>query len=157
MENLIKERVFSEYLYCQIIKDGIEKELTPDFISTAVLEGWKLKLKSIYSLPPIIQKEVTESLRERRLLPNSWGETVGLEYTTDKPVSSESRNHNNCRDAMISYVFRSSDGCLKSDWFRISDSLSVPMLKAKGYDMGSYWLGFGIDVCSTVLGVLITN
>ena len=60
MEN--KYRIFCEYIYCDIIKYGFVRQLTPENLINSVENGWKLYLKSVYDMPIDLQFEIVNEI-----------------------------------------------------------------------------------------------
>lgn len=132
MEN--KFRIFAEYLYCQITKDNVVKQLTPENLIDSVQNGWKLLLKSVYDMPTEIQLKIVDELRYNRQLNDSFRD---FEDHKQFHVTSESRNRKTVETAMISYVYRKSDGSLHGDWTRLVNRFNKQYVKSLGYDLGS--------------------
>lgn len=132
--------IFAEYLGNEAEnKEGNKIIITPENIMFAIEKGYKLNLKSVYDLSKEDADFIFEYDRCRR---SFWDLGVGREYET-KSVVSESRNHSTSADAMLQFTYKGKQheyGNTHQNWCRISSLKSVPYLKQKGYDMGSYWL-----------------
>ncbi len=128
----IKIRIFAEYLYCIATDGANEIQVTPSNIEKLVDNGFKLKLKSVYDLTKEEMFEIAEEMRYYW-----YFDEVFTNFREDGfYVTSESRNKRTLDTAMIYYVAITKDG-LKGNWFKLSTSLGVQNLKAKGYDVGS--------------------
>ena len=132
--------IFSEYIGNEAEnKKGDKIILTPDNIVFAIENNYVLNLKSIYDLSKEDASFIFEYDRYRR---SFYHLGIGTDYKI-KSVVSESRNHSTAKDAMLQFEYKGEThkyGNTHGDWCRISSLLSVPYLKQKGYDMGSYWL-----------------
>lgn len=131
-EKGIKVKIFAEYLYCLATNGEDERFVTLENIEYLVDNGYLLKLKSVYDMTQEDMFEIAEEMRYNRYLEYSFKDF----RMSDFRVVSESRNHSNLYDAMISYTAKTDDG-YKGDWFRLMRSFGVNELKSKGYDVGS--------------------
>lgn len=146
--------IFAEYIGNEAEdKNGNKITLTVDNILFAIENKYKILLKSVYDMSKEDKDFIFEYDRCRRTF-HYLG--VGTEYET-KSVVSESRNYQTSADAMLQFQYEGKEhqyGSTHQDWCRISSLKSVPYLKQKGYDMGSYWLD-GDDLVKHKLAKII--